>query len=212
FRSSLLIVFAAVIVLLVIACVNTGSLILGRNAERSREFAIRVALGSRTGRLLQQLTAETLVLFLLGGIAGLAIAFVLVRIFVVWSPFGVLPPQGISLDRTVLGATAAAVCVTAILFGSIPAWRALKVREQDALRSAGANSTAAVPQLRARFLLVAAEVALPYSTYKGGPEQFRFVRELLRRLQSTPAIDAAGIATTWPFNVNGLTPVETANS
>lgn len=249
FRSSLLIVFAAVIVLLVIACVNTGSLILGRNAERSREFAIRVALGSRTGRLLQQLTAETLVLFVLGGIAGLAIAFVLVRIFVVWSPFGVLPPGGISLDGTVLGATAAAVCVTAILFGSIPAWRALKVREQDALRSAGANSTAAVPQLRARFLLVAAEVALsvvllvgagllistfikigseplgfqlrdtfvadvalPYSAYKSGPDQFRFVRELIQRLQSTPAIDAAGIATTWPFNVNGLTPVETANS
>lgn len=248
FRSSLLIVFGAVMVLLVIACVNTGSLILGRNAERAREFAIRVALGCRTRRLLQQLTAEVLVLFLLGGIAGLAIAFALVRIFVAWSPFGVLPPGGISLDASVLGATAVAVCVTAILFGSIPAWRALKVREQDALRSAGANSSAAVPQLRARFLLVAAEVslsvvllvgagllistfikigseplgfqlqdtfvadvALPYSTYKSGPDQFRFVRQLLQRLQATPAIDAAGIGTTWPFNVNGLTPVETAS-
>jgi predicted permease len=248
FRSSLLIVFAAVMVLLVIACVNTGSLILGRNSERAREFAIRVALGCRTSRLLQQLTAEILVLFLLGGIAGLAIAFALVRIFVAWSPFGVLPPGGISLDGTVLGATAAAVCITAVVFGSIPAWRALKVREQDALRSAGANSTAAVPQLRARFVLVAAEVslsvvlligagllistfikigseplgfqvqdtfvadvALPYSSYKSGPDQFRFVRQLLQRLQATPAIDAAGIATTWPFNVNGLTPIETAN-
>lgn len=247
FRSSLLVLFGAVMVLLLIACANTGSLILGRNSERAREFAIRVALGCRTRRLLQQLTAELLVLFLLGGIAGLLIAFALVRVFVAWSPFGVLPPGGISLDATVLAATAAAVCATAILFGSIPAWRALKVREQDALRSASANSTAAGSQLRARFLFVAAEVslsvillvgagllissfikigseplgfqtqdtfvadvALPFSSYSSSAEQFHFVRQLLLRLRATPAIDAAGIATTWPFNVNGLTPIETA--
>jgi predicted permease len=74
-RSSLLLLFGAVLVLLVIACVNTGSLILGRNAQRSREFAVRVALGSRTGRLLQQLTVEILLLFVLGGVSGTLISF-----------------------------------------------------------------------------------------------------------------------------------------
>ena len=244
-RSSLLLLFGAVSVLLVIACVNTGSLILGRNAQRAKDFAVRVALGCGTRRLLQQLTAEILIIFAFGGAVGLLVAFALLRVFATWSPFGVLPPGGLSLDRTVLAATAAIVCLTALAFGSLPAWRALKVREPDALR-AGPRLTSSREHLRWRNLLVAleislsvvllvgagllvstfikigseplgfqmrdvlvADVALPRAIYRTADDEIRFCDKLLQKLRGSPGIQAAGAAPSWPFNVDGLTPLET---
>ena len=245
-RSSLLLLFGAVSVLLLIACVNTGSLILGRNAQRAKELAVRVALGCGTTRLLQQLTAEILTIFVFGGLGGMLLAFGLLRMFTAWSPFGVLPPGGFSLDRTVLAATAAIVCVTALTSGSLPALRALKVREQDVLRSAGPRSTSSREHLRWRNLLVATEislsvvllvgagllvstflkigseplgfqtrdvfvtdVALPRATYSMSADEIRFCDRILQKLRESPGIRAAGAAVSWPFNVDGLTPVET---
>ena len=244
-RSSLLLLLGAVLVLLVIACVNTGSLILGRNAQRAREFAVRAALGSGVRRMLQQLTVEVLVLFVIGGLAGVALAFALARVFVAWNPFSVLPPGGVSPDFRVLATTAAVVCATALLFGSLPALRALRVREQDALCTSTSTITAARSQLRSRFLFVAAEislsvmllvgagllistflkidseplgfdthdvfvtsVAIPYPDYPKAEDRSRFGRQLLLQLRDIPSIRAAGIALTWPFNVNGLAHIE----
>jgi predicted permease len=244
-RSSLELLLGAVVVLLTIACVNTGSLILGRNARRAREFAVRAALGSSIRRMLQQLTVEVLVLFLIGGIAGMLLALAFMRIFVRWNPFEVLPPGGISPDLRVLAFTAALVCATAMLCGSLPALRALRVRESDALRTAMATTTAARSQLRSRFVFVAAEislsvmllagaglmissflkinseplgfdthdvfvtsVAIPYSEYPRAADRSRFGKRLLLQLRDIPAVRAAGIALTWPFNVNGLGPIE----
>jgi predicted permease len=245
-RSSLLLLLGAVSVVLLIACVNTGSLILGRNAQRAKEFAVRVALGCGTTRLLQLLTAEILTIFVFGGLAGLLLAFGLLRMFTAWSPFGVLPPGGFSLDRTVLAATAAIVCVTALTFGSLPALRALKVREQDVLRAAGPRLTSSREHLHWRNLLVAteislsvvllvgagllvstflkigseplgfqthdvfvADVALPRATYTTSADEIRFCDRLLQKLRDSPGVRAAGAALSWPFNVDGLTPLET---
>lgn len=245
-RSSLLLLFGAVSVLLVIACVNTGSLILGRNAQRAKEFAVRVALGCGTRRLFQQLTAEILTIFVLGGLMGLLLAFGLLRMFAAWSPFGVLPPGGLSLDRTVLAATAAIVCLTALTFGSLPALRALKVREDDALRPSSQRFTSPREQLRWRNVFVVMEislsvvllvgagllistfikigseplgfqtrdvfvgdVALPRAAYRTNSDAIRFCEKLLQSLRESPNIQAAGAALSWPFNVDGLTPLET---
>jgi len=245
-RSSLLLLLGAVTVLLIIACANTGSLILGRNAQRAKEFRIRVALGCGTRRLLQQLSAEILTIFGFGGVLGLVMAFGLLRVFAVWSPFGVLPPGGLSLDRTVLAATAAVVGITALTFGSLPALRALNVREQDALRASSPRMTSPREQLGWRSLFVAMEislsvvllvsagllistfikidseplgfrtsdvfvgdVALPNATYRTNAEETRFCERLLERLHEIPAARAAGVALSWPFNVDGLTPLET---
>ncbi len=245
-RSSLLLLFGAVSVLLLIACVNTGSLILGRNAQRAKEFAVRVALGCSTKRLLQQLTAETLTIFVFGGLGGLLLAFGLLRLFAAWSPFGVLPAGGFSLDRTVLAGTAAIVCVTALAFGSLPALRALKALEQDALRAAGPRLSSSREHLRLRNLLVAteislsvvllvgagllmstflkigseplgfqtrdvfvADVALPRATYRTSADEIHFCDRLLQRLREAGGIRGAGAALSWPFNVDGLTPLET---
>jgi predicted permease len=248
-RSSLLLLFGAVSVLLIIACVNTGSLVLGRNAQRAQEFAVRVALGCGTRRLLEQLTAEILTIFLFGGILGLLVAFGLLRIFAAWSPFDVLPPGGLSLDAGVLAGTAAIVCGMALLFGSLPALRALQVREQDALRlSSARRATSPREQLRWRSLLVVAEISLsvvllvsagllistfvkidseplgfhmqnvfvsdvtlPKAVYRTNAERTRFSETLLQKLRELPAIRAAGLAVSWPFNVDGLTPTETEN-
>ena len=246
FRSSLLLLYGAVMVLLVIACVNTGSLILGRNAQRAQEFAVRMALGCGTKRLLQQLTGEILIIFVLGGLIGLVVAFALLKMFAAWSPFGVLPPGGFSLDRAVLTATGAIVCLTALTFGSLPALRAVKAREHDILRSTSPRLTASLGHLRWRHLLVGleislsvvlliqaglllstflkigseplgfetrdflvAEVALPRTTYRTVDDEIRFSKSLLQRLGESPGIRAAGAAPTWPFNVDGLGPLET---
>lgn len=244
-RSSLLLLFGAVGVLLLIACVNAGSLILGRNGRRAKEFAVRVALGCGAGRLLQQLTAEVFVIFGFGGALGLLIAFGSLRLFAAWSPFGVLPPGGLNPDGMVLAATATVVLLVALLFGSLPAWRALRMRDADLLRVAGSSAAALPHQLRWRTLFVALEialsvvllvgagllistffkitsaptgfdernvlvsdVALPRAVYRTNADETRFCERLLAGLSDLSGVRAAGVAASWPFNVNGLTPVE----
>jgi len=157
-RSSLWLLLGGVGVLLIMACVNAGSLILGRNSRRHTEFAVRVALGCSVRRLLQQLTTEVLVLFTLGGALGLLLALACVRAFVTANPLGVLPPGGVSMDGTVLAVTAASVLATALIFGSLPALRAAWTSDPDALRSA--RTTAGRAHLRSRTLFVGLEFAL----------------------------------------------------
>ena len=245
-RSSLLLLLGAVCVLLLIACVNTGSLILGRSAQRGKEFVVRVALGCSRRRLLQQLTVEILTIFVLGGVIGLLFAFGLLRVFSSWSPFGVLPAGGFPLNGTVLAATGTTVLFTALLFGSLPAMRALALNEQDVMSIASPRSRSSKGQLRWRNLLVAMEISLsvvllvgaglllstfikigseplgfhtrdvfvsdvmlPPAAYPTTADQIRFCYKLLQRLRESPGVRAAGAASSWPFNVDGLTPLET---
>src|SRR5205814_3075788 len=107
---------------------------------------------------LQQLSAEVLAIFACGGIVGLAIAVGLLRAFTVWSPFGVLPPGGVSLDLSVLAGTAVIVAGAA-LFGSFPALRAVRLRD-DGLRLSEARATSSREHVRGRSLFVAMEIAL----------------------------------------------------
>jgi len=157
-RRSLWLLLGGVGVLLIMASVNAGSLILGRNSRRQTEFAVRVALGCSLRRLLEQLTTEVLVLFTLGGALGLLLAFASVRAFVTMNPLGVLPPSGVSIDGTVLAVTAATVFGTALMFGSLPALRSAWTSNPDALRSP--RTTAERAHLRSRTLFVGMEFAL----------------------------------------------------
>jgi len=245
-RSSLLLLFGAVGVLLIIACVNTGSLILGRNTHRAKEFAVRVALGCNSQRLLQQLSVEVLTIFAIGGIAGLAIALTLLRGFATWNPFGVLPTSGFSLDAKVLATSVMVVCGAALVFGSLPALRGLQAHGEDVLRGSSGRATTPREQVRWRNLFVAMEIslsvillvgagllistfvkidseptgfrtrdvlvgdiALPSATYRTSAETTRFCEQLLRKLRETPGLRAAGASLSWPFNVDGLAPLET---
>jgi predicted permease len=244
-RSSLLLLFGGAAVLLLMACVNTGSLILGRNAHRIQEFSVRVALGCDRQRLLRQLSAEVLTIFGLGGAAGVAIAFGLVKSFEAWSPFGVLPAGGVSLDEKVLATTVGIVCGAALVFGSLPALWASRERERG-MAAMNARATEAREQLRwrngfvaleiacAAMLLVGAglvistslkidseplgfqmqdvyvgDVALPKGVYRANQDETRFCETLLTKLREKPGVAAAGAALSWPFNVDGLGPIET---
>jgi predicted permease len=119
-RLAAWILLAAVVLVLMIACANVGSLLLARSASRQREFAIRSALGARKARLVRQITTESLVLALVGSAAGCVIASVLLEIFQTVAPEGVPYLEKAHLDlRIVLFAVVASV-LCGILFGLLP--------------------------------------------------------------------------------------------
>lgn len=158
-RSSLLILGGAVSLLLVIACTNVASLILGRSLQRQREFAIRSALGASTKQLLLQLITESAVLYGLSGGLGLAIAFGLVRGIVVWNPFRVLPPNSITLNWTVLTIAAVLTLLFSSCFGAYPAFRIQQTEGRIGLRS-GMTLFAGRHQLKTRYIIVTSQIAL----------------------------------------------------
>jgi putative ABC transport system permease protein len=159
-RASLLVLGGAVGLLLLIACTNTASLIVGRNIQREKEFAIRAALGSSARRLLAQLLVENLVLYGMSGALGLLIAFGSVRGFIAWNPFGALPAQPITVSLPVLAAAAALTVLSGLLFGAYPAFRAARLNVNQGLRASSSGASAAAGKLRSRSIIVLTQIAL----------------------------------------------------
>ena len=115
-----------VLLVVLITCVNVANLLLSRGAARSREMAVRAALGATRTRLVRQLLVESVALGLLGAVAGMTLALWLIRLL----PSVLLPPPGFrsftvfQADGRVLGFTLAVTLLTTILFGTIPSWLA----------------------------------------------------------------------------------------
>ena len=157
-RPALLAVLGAVILVLVIACVNVTNLLLARGAQRRGEFAVRAALGAARARLIRQLLTESLLLAIIGGAIGMVVAEVGVRALVAFSPLGLPRANAIHLDGTVLAFALAVTTLIGLVVGLIPALHVarddLRVGlQQSSRRSAGGQ------QLTRRTLVVA-EVAL----------------------------------------------------
>jgi len=159
-RLTLVIVSAAVLSLLLIAAMNVGTLVLGRGLARTREMAIRAAIGSGRARLVRQFMSESLVLSLLGGLGGVLLAAVATRLFVAWNPLGTLPSNTIHIDLRAIAVTGVVMVVTTILCGLAPAWRASRVDPNDGLRSAGDRGTIAAPGRRAQTGMLIGQLAL----------------------------------------------------
>lgn len=159
-RNTLLILFGAVGVVLLIACANVANLLLGRGSRRSREIAIRLAVGATRGRVVRQLITESVVLSLAGGVLGLA--------FAAWSLDGVLRlypanlPRAaeIGIDGGVAIFTFGLATLTGILFGLAPALRASTPNLSAEMREGGRTTTAGPGQSRLRSAIVVAETAL----------------------------------------------------
>ncbi|HSR50539.1 MAG TPA: ABC transporter permease [Acidobacteriota bacterium] len=160
-RSTLLLLWGAVGLVMLIACVNVANLMLGRAATRGREMAIRTSLGAGRKRLLQQLLTESLLLALAGGVLGTALAYALLALL----PSGQLLPgfPGLApaaVDLRVLLFTLAASTACGLAFGAAPAVFLLGREKHSGLAGSGRGETEKGARLRLRSALVVSEFAL----------------------------------------------------
>jgi putative ABC transport system permease protein len=156
-RESLLIILGAVGLVLLIACANVANLQLARGAARSRELSVRAALGAARGRIAQQLLTESVVLSVIGGIAGLGVALGLTKVLATLvGPQLPVPTTDIRIDLPVLLFALAVSVATGVLFGLAPAWQASRADLNDMLRSRGGSGASA----RTRNTLVVVQLAL----------------------------------------------------
>lgn len=177
-RPALLAVLGAVGLVLLIACANVSSLLLGRAMQREGEFAIRIALGARRGRVVRQLLTESVVLAAIGGLAGVVLAWIGVRGLTGLAPANLPRLHGIGIDGTVLAFTLVVSLVTGVLFGLMPAI-ALARPERFATLVPGTRQTGTRVRRMARGVLVAAEVALAVMLLVGAGLLMRSLDHLL---------------------------------
>ena len=239
-QAALWVLVGAVGFVLLIACVNIASLMLGRASAREREMAIRTALGARRMRIVRQLLTESLLLAGLGGLAGLILApFALHEIVGIGNV--VLPRMAnVKIDGGVLLFTIAITLLTGIIFGLFPAWQSARGTPYAELKEGGRGSTEGGSSARIRQVLVICEtafsvvllvgagllmhsflrvlgvdpgfhadrvltmrVSLPDETYSK-PEQVRaFYREIVRRIDRLPGVQAAGATAALPLSGQG---------
>jgi putative ABC transport system permease protein len=154
-RLSILVLFGAVSLVLLIACVNVANLLLSRSMARQREMAIRAALGSSPTRLVRQLLTESLLLCVCAAVPGIGIASVLVYWFRISNPVELPPGAALSLNVPVLVFTLGLALVTTLAFGFVPAWHGSQVSVSDALKSGVRSSAGRSKQLAAKGLIAA---------------------------------------------------------
>jgi len=196
-RPMLLMLGGAVAMVLVIACANLASLLLARNSARSREMAIRAALGAGRARLLRQLFIESIVLSLAGSLAGLGVAsaagFALARS----SGSGTLPYtaatnalgqfSSAAPDARMLLFALGISLVTAVLFGLAPAFTGTRMSLADTLREGGRSGAVGLGRQRFRRMLVIAEIALSVVLVFGAG---LLTQTMLRLLRQDPGFRA----------------------
>ena len=158
-RDTMLALFGAVGLVLLIACANVANLLLLRGEARRGEMALRSALGAGRARILQQVFAEGLILSLLAGIVGFAVAWSSLQTLVTLVPDGLPRLESIRIDQSVVLFALVVVLVTALLASIAPALLPLRKDLASPLRS-GAPSIAGGPSTPGRRLLVVAQVAL----------------------------------------------------
>lgn len=159
-RPALLMLFGAVGFLLLIVCVNVANLLLVRVTARSRELAVRTALGAGRRNLIRQMLGESLLLGAAGGAAGLLLAAVSLELLLVLLP-PELPRLGeIRIDGGVVAFAVAISAAAGLLFGFLPAWRASAINVNDALKSGSRSATASRASKRTQSALVISEVCL----------------------------------------------------
>jgi putative ABC transport system permease protein len=159
-RQSLAMLAAAVGIVLLITCANLASLLLVRAAGRSREVAVRTALGARRVRIVRQMLTESVMLALVGGAAGLVLAHGTIRVVQALAPSNMPRLAAAHLDPATLGFTFALSLVTGLLFGIVPALHTLRVDLGSTLREESRGSSFGVGRSRLRSLLVISEVAM----------------------------------------------------
>ena len=166
-RTAMLVLLGAVGLVLLIACANVANLLLARSAGRSREVAIRLAMGAGRWRIVRELLIESAMLAALGCALGLLLGASTRGLLVSTAPKNIPRLAAAVLNWRVLGFTALLATLTVFLFGMIPAWQVSGIRPNMAMKS-GERSTGSSAVLRWRSALMAAEVALALMLLMGG--------------------------------------------
>ncbi len=159
-RHSLILLFGAVGLVLLISCVNVANLLLARASGRGREIALRQALGAQKTRLIRQLLTESLLLFFLGGVAGFAILFCASHYLLRLVPQTLPHMNQIEIGWSVFAFALAVSIAAGTIFGLAPAWLMSRVDLMGTLRQEGRSATGSSHRSRARQILVVSELAL----------------------------------------------------
>ena len=178
-HGPLLVLLGAVAFVLLVACTNVANMLLARAAQRTRELAIRTALGATRQRLVRQLLAESAVLAVVGSLAGVALASVLLPVFVQLAPLNDAQRAAARLDDRVMLAALAIAGATVLLFGLWPALSASRADANGAMRAGGDRNATGRGQ-RVRGALVMAEVALASVLLTGAALLGQSLQALLR--------------------------------
>jgi putative ABC transport system permease protein len=159
-RDALLFLGGAVLLVMLIVCVNLSALLVSKGEARRREFALRHALGASRGRVVRQLIVESMLLTFIGGMVGVLIANTLLAGLLSLYPARLPASPRIAIDYATLTYATTVVLVVGCLLGLIPALNAAGMRMQDTLRAASLASTASRRALAARSILVIGQLAL----------------------------------------------------
>jgi putative ABC transport system permease protein len=160
FKPALAMLTAAVLGVLAIACVNVAGMLTARGAARRREVAIRTALGASRRRVVRQLLTEAIMLFVLGGILGVALGSVLLRLFVRVAPPALGWLRDVSLDGQMLAIALGTTALTGVLFGVLPSWKAAGADVVEVVASGVKGAGRGGLSHRFRRALVVSQIAI----------------------------------------------------
>jgi len=159
-RRSLIVLWGAVGLILLIVCVNLSNLLLARAAARSKEFAMRSALGASRSRIVRQLLTESLILSAAGALLGLGLAFAAVFYLAHQGSIALPLLSSIRIDKTALAWTIFIAVTAGLLFGIVPGLRIASGNLQNALKDSAASTTGGQATARLRAVLVVSQIAL----------------------------------------------------
>ncbi len=191
-RPVLLVLMASVAFVLLLACTNIANLTLARSIARSRELAVRAALGAGRGQLVRQLLAESAVVGLAGGGVGLLLTFWGIDLVKAWSPPGTPRLAQVSLDATVFGFAVLASGAASLICGLVPAIQLSRPGLVEPLKEGSPGAGTSAKHQRARALLVVSQVALALMLLVGAGLMLGTIRKLVG---VNPGFDPARVAT-----------------
>ena len=201
-RPALLTLFGAVTLVLLIACVNISNLQLARASARRKEMGMRCALGAARGRLIRQLLTENVLLACAGGLAGLALAEVAVRILRVAAPANIPRMENLGIDPGVLCFTATLSLLVGLLFGMLPSVDSSRSDVNEALKQ-GTGKGETMRHRRLGQVLVAGQIALAIVLLSGAA---LLIKSYWKLAHVETGFTSSGVFVTditWPAKADG---------